>query len=81
MRRAVIAAIEADMAKVALASKDLEDLETLALLALQRGLLDEEDTERVFEALGRVRTGLGAGRKWMRAVRDGREEWEATSGS
>ena len=57
------------MAKVALATKGLGDLEALALLCLQRGLLDTEASERIFEALGRVEVGVGAGRKWMRHLR------------
>jgi hypothetical protein len=69
MRHADIAAVETDMAMVALASEGLEDLEALALLCLQRGLLDVEGAERVFGALGRVRAGLGVGRKWLRVVR------------
>lgn len=71
MRRAEIAALETDQAAVALASEGLEDLEALALLALQRGLLDVEMAERVFGALGRVERGLGASRKWMRLLRSG----------
>jgi len=67
----VIAAIETDMARLALATQALEDLEALALLALQRDVLDVGGAERVFEALGRVEAGLGAGRKWMRGVRYG----------
>jgi len=54
---------------VALASEGLEDLEALALLCLQEGQLDVEGAERVFMALGRVGAGLGAARKWMRALR------------
>jgi hypothetical protein len=57
------------MATVALAAEGLEDLEVLALLCLQWGKLDVEQAERVFGALGRVRAGLGAGRKWLRMVR------------
>ena len=72
MRRATIAAVEADQAKIALASDSLEVLEALALLSLQKGLLDEEQAERVSEALGRVWLGLNAGRKWMQGVRYGR---------
>jgi len=64
-----MAALETDMATTALASQDLGDLEALALLCLQRGLLDVEGAERVFEALGRVGAGLRAGRKWMRWLR------------
>jgi len=56
------------MATLALASQDLNDLEALALLCLQRGVLDVEHAERVFEALVRVGAGLRAGRKWMRLV-------------
>jgi len=69
MKRAEIAAVETDMAAVALASEGLKDLEALALLSLQRGLLDVEQAERVFGALGRVGRGLAAGRKWMRMFR------------
>ena len=69
MKQAVIAALETDMSRVALASEDLEDLEALALLCLQKGLLDVEGAERVFRALGRVGAGLSVGRKWMRAWR------------
>lgn len=69
MRHADIAAVETDMAAVALAARGLEDLEVLALLCLQRGMLDVEQAERVFGALGRVRTGLGVGRKWLQMVR------------
>ena len=71
MRRALIAAIEADQAKVALAGEGLEELEALVLLCLQRGLLDEERAERVSEALGRVTLGLSVVRKWMGEVRYG----------
>jgi len=71
MKRATIAALETDMARVALATTGVDDLEALALLCLQKGFLDVEGAERVFEALGRVRAGVGAGRKWLRAVRRG----------
>lgn len=71
MRRAVLAAIEADQAKVALASESVEVLEALVLLCLQKGLLDEEQAERVSEALGRVTLGLCVVRKWMGEVRYG----------
>ena len=75
MRHAEVAAVETDMAAVALAAEGLEDLEVLALLCLQWGKLDVEQAERVFGALGRVRMGLGVGRKWLRMVRyPGREE-------
>lgn len=57
------------MAQIAGASRGLEDLEALALLSLQHGLLDVEAAERVFSALGRVGAGLRVGRKWMRAIR------------
>jgi len=71
MKRAEIVAVETDMAAVALASDGLKDLEALALLSLQRGVLDVEQAERVFEALGRVGRGLVVGRKWMRSFRYG----------
>lgn len=74
MRRATVAALEADMAKVALASGALEDVEAVAVLALQRGILDVDAAERVFDSLGRVTLGVVAGRKWMSAIRGGSGE-------
>ena len=74
MKHARIAAVESDQAKVALAAAALDDLEALAILAVQRGLLDVDGTERIFCALGRVGAGLRAGRKWLRAVRYGEIE-------
>lgn len=74
MKHAQIAAVESDQAKVALACAALDDLEALAILAVQRGLLDVDSTERVFCALGQVGAGLRSARKWMRAVRYGEIE-------
>ena len=71
MRHAEMAAIETDMACVATAAMALGDLEVLAIRALQAGLLDVGDAERMFGALGRVRTGLGVGRKWLATLRSG----------
>jgi len=79
-REVVIAAVEADMAKVALATEGVEVLEGLALRCLGRGLLSAGDAERVFEALGRVEAGLGAGRRWMQGVRYGDGSGGAQSG-
>jgi hypothetical protein len=50
------------MAVVALASEGLKDLEVLALLCLQKGILDVQQAERMFGALVRV----GAGGMWWR---------------
>jgi len=69
--RGVIAAAETDMAQVALAGEGLEELEALAVLALQRGLLDSDRAERVFGALARIGAGLAVIRKWMKGVRYG----------
>lgn len=71
IRRDLIAAAETDMAQVALAGEGLEELEALAILALQRGLLDSDRAERVFGALARMGSGLAVVRKWMKGVRYG----------
>ena len=71
IRRDLIAAAETDMAQVALAGEGLEELEALAVLALQRGLLDSDRAERVFGALARIGAGLAVIRKWMKGVRYG----------
>jgi hypothetical protein len=70
-RENLIRAVETDMAALARATLALKDLEALAIRSLQRGLLDAEDSERIFGALSRVEAGLGVGRKWMRGVRYG----------
>lgn len=70
-REVLIAAVEADMAKVALATEGVEVVEVLALRCLNKGILSVGDAERVFEALGRIDAGLGAGRRWMQGVRYG----------
>jgi len=67
----MIAAAETDMAQVALAGEGLEELEALAILALQHGLLDSDRAERVFGALARIGSGLTVVRKWMKGVRYG----------
>lgn len=74
MQHSTIAAIEADQAKIARATTHLEVLEALALLSLQEGLLDVEQAERVFEALGLVVVGVQAGHKWLALLRNGEVE-------
>lgn len=54
---------------MALAGEALEDLEALAVLALQRGALDSDGAERVFGALARVTVGLDVNRKWVSLLR------------
>lgn len=65
-RERYLAAVEGELARIAMGEQGLDELEALAILALQRDLLqDAEHVERVFDALGRVRGGLGVARKWM----------------
>jgi hypothetical protein len=69
VRHSTIAALETDLAQVARASDRLEVLEVLAIRALQGGMLDTEEAERVFEALARVDAGIQVSRKWLGMLR------------
>jgi hypothetical protein len=65
-RERELAAVEGELARIAMAQQGLDDLEALAMLALQRDILeDAEHVACVFDALGRVRGGLSVARKWM----------------